>query len=234
QSSFRLDDFFDAFNVEPVSKAFFEDYKKIHRELSDYLLGKENYRKIFETDKVPEAILEKKIRSFASRLMGRLVFLYFLQKKKWLGASNTEYKDGSPTFLYDLFESNTENQDDFYRKHLCPVFFNALNTADRQQDSFILENGKKVCIPFLNGGLFEEGQEPEGHRHIRFPASYFSRLFDFFNSYNFTVYENSPDEHTIAVDPEMLGHIFENLIDYNKDTGAFYTPKEIVQYMTRE
>ncbi|GAB1345621.1 hypothetical protein MASR1M29_22570 [Cloacibacterium normanense] len=240
QSRFRLEDFFEAFNVEPVSKKFFDEYKNLYEHFSDYIFSETLLKKIFEvvdTDldkKKQEEKTAKDIRNFVSRLMGRMVFLYFLQKKNWLGASNTEYKDGSFTFLSDLFFEDKANQNDFYEKYLCPIFFNALNTPDRKNDEFVLENGKTVCIPFLNGGLFEEEQEPKKHREISFPASYFEMLFNFFNGYNFTVYENSPEEHTVAVDPEMLGHIFENLIDYNKDTGTFYTPKEIVQYMTQE
>ena len=240
QSRFRLEDFFEAFNVEPVSKKFFDEYKNLYEHFSDYIFSETQLKKIFEVvdadlDKTKqEEKTAKDIRNFVSRLMGRMVFLYFLQKKNWLGASNTEYKDGSFTFLSDLYFEDKTNQNDFYEKYLCPIFFNALNTPDRKNDEFVLENGKTVCIPFLNGGLFEEEQEPKKHREISFPASYFEMLFNFFNGYNFTVYENSPEEHTVAVDPEMLGHIFENLIDYNKDTGTFYTPKEIVQYMTQE
>lgn len=240
QSRFRLEDFFEAFNVEPVSKKFFEEYKHLYREFSSFIATDSNYLAFFEnseiidnTERNEKAV--KEVRNFVSRLLGRIVFLYFLQKKNWLGASSTEYKDGSTTFLSDLFFNDVENQDDFYNKYLCPIFFEALNT-DRtlKNDEFKLENGKTVCIPFLNGGLFEKEQEPEGHHTIKIPAFQFKMLFDFFNGFNFTVYENSPEEHTVAVDPEMLGHIFENLIDYNKDTGTFYTPKEIVHYMTRE
>lgn len=239
QSRFRLEDFFEAFNVEPVSKKFFEEYKHLYREFSNFIATNSNYLSLFENSeiidnkqKTEKAI--KEVRNFVSRLLGRIVFLYFLQKKNWLGASSTEYKDGSITFLSDLFFNDVENQDDFYNKYLCPIFFEALNTSERKNDEFKLENGKTVCIPFLNGGLFEEEQEPKEHRTIKIPAFQFKMLFDFFNGFNFTVYENSPEEHTVAVDPEMLGHIFENLIDYNKDTGTFYTPKEIVQYMTQE
>ncbi|MFN8363926.1 MAG: hypothetical protein U0T78_00970 [Cloacibacterium normanense] len=57
------------------------------------------------------------------------------------------------------------------------------------------------------------------------PSAIFDKLFDTFNRYNFTIYEDAPDEHTVAVDLEMLGHIFENLLEDNKDKGAFYTPK---------
>ncbi len=235
QSRFRLEDFFEAFNVEPVSKKFFDEYKKLYQDFSDYLLDEDHgYLAIFENQKDPEHKTEKEARNFVSRLMGRIVFLYFLQKKHWLGASNTEYKDGNPHFLSDLFFNDVANHNDFYEKYLCPIFFNALNTPDRKNDEFKLENGQTVSIPFLNGGLFEEEQEPNGHRNIQFRKDLFESLFNFFNGYNFTIYENSPEEHTVAVDPEMLGHIFENLIDYNKDTGTFYTPKEIVQYMTQE
>lgn len=234
QSRFRLEDFFEAFNVEPVSKKFFEEYKQLYREFSNFIVSDKKYLSLFENSNDESVKPEKEIRNFVSRLLGRMVFLYFLQKKNWLGASSTEYKDGSTTFLSDLFFEDEKNQNDFYNKYLCPIFFEALNTADRKNDAFKLENGKTVCIPFLNGGLFEEEQEPNGHRGIKIPAFQFKMLFDFFNGFNFTVYENSPEEHTVAVDPEMLGHIFENLIDYNKDTGTFYTPKEIVQYMTQE
>lgn len=244
QSRFRLEDFFEAFNVEPVSKKFFEEYKSLYKQFSGFLADEKNeYRSIFEAEindfnsKTKEDIakeIDKDIRNFASRLMGRMVFLYFLQKKHWLGASNQQYKDGSSTFLSDLFYNDKESQTNFYQKYLSKIFFEALNTPDRKNEEFTLHDGNTVCIPFLNGGLFEEEQEPKGHRKIQFPDFYFEDLFKFFNGYNFTIYENSPEEHTVAVDPEMLGHIFENLIDYNKDTGTFYTPKEIVQYMTQE
>ncbi|MFV0152010.1 Eco57I restriction-modification methylase domain-containing protein [Empedobacter falsenii] len=234
QSRFRLDDFFEAFNVEPVSKKFFDEYKLIYKDLASYIYEIEEYKKVFTKISSDDEGAKREIRSFVGRLMGRIVFLYFLQKKNWLGASNTEFIDGSTSFLSDLFNKDAEKQNDFYTKYLCPIFFEALNTNRGNSQEFTLENGNTVCIPFLNGGLFEEEQEPLGHRNIKFRKSDFNRIFDFFNSYNFTVYENSPEEHTIAVDPEMLGHIFENLIDYNKETGTFYTPKEIVQYMTRE
>ncbi|MDY3547286.1 Eco57I restriction-modification methylase domain-containing protein [Riemerella anatipestifer] len=233
QSLFRLEDFFEAFNVEPVSKKFFEEYKIHHKEISEFLLDS-NYFTLFEKKNDENHKPEKEVRNFVSRLMGRIVFLYFLQKKNWLGASNTDYLDGNLNFLSDLFFNDTKNQENFYEKYLCPIFFKALNTPDRENDNFLLENGNTVSIPFLNGGLFEEEQEPQGHRTIKFRKDLFENLFKFFNGYNFTIYENSPEEHTVAVDPEMLGHIFENLIDYNKETGTFYTPKEIVQYMTQE
>ncbi|GAL71490.1 SAM-dependent DNA methyltransferase [Jejuia pallidilutea] len=111
------------------------------------------------------------------------------------------------------------------------MFYDTLNQK-RDNDDFEMPDGSIVKIPYLNGGLFEK--ESDKFDHLIFPSELFTDLFEFFNRFNFTIYENSPEEHTVAVDPEMLGHIFENLLEDNKDKGAFYTPKEIVQYMTQE
>jgi len=88
-------------------------------------------------------------------------------------------------------------------------------------------------VPYLNGGLFEP-EKNKATLKIDFPVDYFKELLDFFEQYNFTIDENSPDDHEVGIDPEMLGHIFENLLEDNRDKGAFYTPKEIVQYMCKE
>ncbi|MDO9152194.1 MAG: hypothetical protein Q7U47_00515 [Paludibacter sp.] len=95
-----------------------------------------------------------------------------------------------------------------------------------------IHGSDSLKIPYLNGGLFEE--DDKKHRNLIFPSNLFKNLFDFFNQYNFTIYEDDPNDHTVAVDPEMLGHIFENLLEDNKDKGAYYTPKEIVHYMCQE
>ena len=238
QSLFRLEDFFEAFNVEPVSNNFFKEYKNFYLDFVNYLSSNKICRAIFENEIKEDLKSEEKnekvnkdIRNFVKRLLGRIVFLYFLQKKRWLGASNTNYEDGDINFLFHLFESNKEN---FYANWLSKLFFNTLNTPNRPNESFELTNLNKVCVPFLNGGLFEEHQEPRSHKLLFFPAYLFEELFSFFNGYNFTIYENSPEDHIIAVDPEMLGNIFENLLEDNKDKGTFYTPKEIVHYMTQE
>ena len=92
--------------------------------------------------------------------------------------------------------------------------------------------GEDIKIPYLNGGLFEKDNIDK--LDIDFPYSYFKELMDFFAMYNLTIDENDPDDSEVGIDPEMLGHIFENLLEDNKDKGAFYTPKEIVQYMCRQ
>jgi len=220
-----LDDVKDAFSVEKLSKSFFDEYKKHYELFCEFMVAKPNIRKtIFNGD-------EKAIRDFIKKLLGRIVFLYFIQKKGWMGVpENSNWGQGDPDFLWNLF-NNSRNKGLFYSEYLTRLFFDTLNTP-RPNDNIELIKGEEIKIPFLNGGLFEE--DNKNYRNLIFPAELFENLFRFFNQYNFTIYEDDPNDHTVAVDPEMLGHIFENLLEDNKDKGAYYTPKEIVHYMCQE
>jgi len=243
-----------AFSVEKLSDEFFDEYPLHYQNFCDYL-QESNYRKsVFNITFPADASKQEKdkagkpIRDFVKKLLGRIVFLYFVQKKGWLGASNTNYTDGMHDFIKQLFHQ-TGGNDAFYSNWLTVLFFDTLN-RERPNDDFTMPDGKTVKVPFLNGGLFNK-EEFDEHL-LTFPAKLFHNpdyedtiltaknngfargFLDFLDAFNFTVYEDSPDDHTVAVDPEMLGHIFENLLEDNKDKGAFYTPKEIVHYMCQE
>ena len=166
---------------------------------------------------------EKSVRDYVKKLMGRLVFLQFLQKKGWLGVRNGEWGSGDAEFLQTLYK-NCDDKDHFVDKVLEELF-NELNTEHDVEASHFK-------VPYLNGGLFE--REATDETEFPLPAKYMQQMLDFFASYNFTIDENDPDDAEVGVDPEMLGRIFENLLEDNKDKGAFYTPKEIVTYMCRE
>ena len=119
---------------------------------------------------------------------------------------------------------------------LEPLFFGIFNTESEKRKNLFSQRGWDVSLlnewielPYLNGGLFEEDDVDK--LNVKLPASLFEDLFGFLASYNFTVDENDPDDAEIGVDPEMLGKIFESLLEDNKAKGAFYTPKEIVRYM---
>lgn len=214
----------DAFGVEAMSKAFFDEYRDTHyKNFVNHLIHSNFKKSAFDGD-------EKAIRDFVKKLLGRIVFLYFLQKKGWLGASTLEYNDGDKNFISNFFKEAKQGTD-FYPVWLSKLFFDTLNEK-REEDNFTMPDGSVVKIPYLNGGLFEKDSDKTDF--ITFEPDLFAILFDFFDQYNFTVYEDSPDDHTVAVDPEMLGHIFENLLEDNPKTGTFYTPKQIVQYMTQE
>ncbi len=238
----HLDDIREAFSVEALNKEFFDRYKEIYKELYTYLIKETKYRKQLINKKEEDIVKqEKPIRDFIKLLMGRLVFLNFLQKKNWMGVPVKEQKwdNGDLRFMYHLFE-NCPDKNTFYSKYLRELFYNTLNNPNRKDLIFTIDGNEfplgkefgKVKVPYLNGGLFDRDQTSD--LDIDFPEYLLKNLIYFFDQYNFTIDENDPYEYEIGIDPEMLGHIFENLLEDNRDKGAFYTPKEIVHYMCKE
>jgi len=246
----EVKDTIDAFSVETLTKEFYKKYYFFFLNFCHYIVTynfktttfkQPTVADLFETTECFELTKQQKeqvllpenkpVRDFVKRLLGRIVFLHFLQKKGWLGcpAHTHEWLNGDTDFMQHLFK-NFKDKTRFHSQCLTELFFNTLN-KDRSNNNDIFKlTGTR--IPYLNGGLFE--RDVNGTENIDFPPDYFRDLFEFFEQYNFTIDENSPDEHEVGIDPEMLGHIFENLLEENKDKGAFYTPKEIVQYMCQE
>ena len=222
------DDLTSRFAVEILNKAFFDEYKDQYRKFCKFLNENPEMRRSFQ-DFSDDG---KAIRDYVKKMLGRIVFLYFVQRKGWL--------DGNYRYMSDLFaHAAADVQSDFLDRVLEPMFFGLLNTPKAERIAHAEKNGWDFSlipgwenIPYLNGGLFEQ-DEIDKCKSV-FPKEYFAALFDFFDTYNFTIDENDPDDSEVGIDPEMLGHIFENLLEDNKDKGAFYTPKEIVQYMCRE
>ena len=230
-----------AFSVEALSDEFFDKYREQYADFIQYITGK---RFVKVGSKWEEKMLgepnvalmqafnynEKKIRDYVKKMMGRITFLHFLQRKGWMC--------GDLNYMHNMFE-NSAYKNDYLDSVLEPLFFGILNTKPTEREILFTKYGwdKSLLaewkdIPYLNGGLFERDEEDEPKS--RFPAEYFKRLFQFFSEYNFTIDENDPNDAEVGVDPEMLGKIFENLLEDNKDKGAFYTPKEIVRYMCQE
>ena len=230
-----------AFSVEALSDEFFDKYREQYADFIQYITGK-RFVKVGSKweEKVlgkPNAALmqafdhnEKKIRDYVKKMMGRITFLHFLQRKGWMC--------GDLNYMQNMFE-NSAYKNDYLDSVLEPLFFGILNTKPAEREALFTDYGwdKSLLnewkdIPYLNGGLFERDEEDEPESV--FPAEYFAKLFQFFSEYNFTIDENDPNDAEVGVDPEMLGKIFENLLEDNKDKGAFYTPKEIVRYMCQE
>lgn len=232
-----IKDLIKTFSVEKISNDFFKKYFIHFTLLEEYISDNPDAFSFFKSqvdnnkpNKEQQEDAEKLVRQFVKKLMGRIVFLYFLQKKGWLGVpANEPWGNGEKDFISRLFTSFTD-KNDFYNKCLAPLFFKTLN-KDRKEsnDIFTITNTK---IPYLNGGLFDKDKiEPD---EIKIKPDLFADLFEFFDQYNFTIDENSPDDQDIGIDPEMLGLIFENLLEDNKDKGTFYTPKEVVHFMCKE
>ena len=138
--------------------------------------------------------------------------------------------------MLNIFKNANESQkENFLDDILEGLFADGLDSNRSAQGDLYdtkVEGFRNCRIPYLNGGLFE--REVLDERPCRFPVGYFNDLLTMLSQYNFTIDENDPNDAEVGVDPEMLGRIFENLLEDNKDKGAFYTPKEIVQYMCRE
>ena len=237
-----LADLEEAFNIETVTNEFFEKYKSLTLSL------KEELDNILERDAVvKKEFVEKNIATidFAKKLMGQIVFLYFLQRKGWLGLTNGQrYGDGDRNFLRSLYNKKKPGQN-FFNDRLEYLFYEALSKK-RVTDEY----SRFDCrIPFLNGGLFDPINFYDWEQtDIVIPDELFTNnnktkegdtgdgILDVFDRYNFTVNEAEPLEKEVAVDPEMLGKVFERMLEVKerKSKGAFYTPREIVHYMSQE
>ena len=247
RNSLEIKDIENAFNVEALSKEFFGKYKAQYEAFVNYMVDPTNgMRQHFidtgfdhtgmAADKIRDRE-EKPIRDYVRKLLGRIVFLHFLQKKGWLGVpASKEWGEGDRDFMLNIFKNANERQkENFLDDILEDLFTEGLDRNRSDQGDLYdtkVEGFRNCRIPYLNGGLFERDILDKKPSH--FPASYFNGLLTMLSQYNFTIDENDPNDAEVGVDPEMLGRIFENLLEDNKDKGAFYTPKEIVQYMCRE
>ncbi|KKU59043.1 MAG: hypothetical protein UX81_C0013G0004 [Parcubacteria group bacterium GW2011_GWA2_47_12] len=235
----------EAFNIEKVTKEFFEKYRDL------YLRVKDTLDEVLKNDKEIKADFAGKnidTVDFGKKLLGQIVFLYFLQKKGWFGVKRgEEWGSGSKNFLRELFDKKHGDYKNFFNDTLEPLFYEALRN-DRSHDDHYFSMFK-CKIPFLNGGLFDPINNYDWKEtDIILPNELFSNSYktkegdigtgvlDIFDRYNFTVKEDEPLEKEVAVDPEMLGKVFENLLEVKdrKSKGTYYTPREIVHYMCQE
>ncbi len=232
----------EAFKIETVTKEFFARYKdlfeNVRQELNAIIEQNDKVRLEFESKSI-------NVDDFAKKLLGQIVFLYFLQKKGWFGvARDKNWGDGDKKFLRNLF-GNKKTSQNFFNDLLEPLFYEVL-AKERDFDYYQPFDCK---IPFLNGGLFEPLYDYDWvHKDILLPDEIFSNqiptkdgdagtgILDVFDRYNFTVNEAEPLETEVAVDPEMLGKVFENLLPENErhGKGTYYTPRVIVAYMCQQ
>ena len=206
----------EAFDVEPVTKEFFAEYQRIF----DGAMG--------SVSGFGEGEAEDK-RTFVQTLFNRLTFVYFLSRKGWLRFGNNAY------YLNSLWQDCGKGLGDgnFHRDRLRPLFFSGLNNPDSRD----LTEGLRTVIgdvPFLNGGLFQE-TGLDRRAGITVPDEAIRQvLTGLFDRFNFTVMESTPFDIEVAVDLEMLGKVFEELVTGRHDSGAYYTPRPVVSFMRRE
>jgi len=219
----------EAFSVEKVTKEFYEEYRGLFENLSKDLKKNRSFQIIASKENID-------IENFAKKLLGQIVFLYFLQRKGWLGVPlDKTWGQGDKFFLRTLFEKAKEEKKNFYDNYLEPLFYDTLNNPRREEVDPAYSRYFDCKIPFLNGGLFDPDYDWK-NTIVYLENDIFEDIIGTFNLYNFTVKEDEPLEKEVAVDPEMLGKVFENLLPENlrKGQGTYYTPREIVHYMCQE
>lgn len=208
-----------AFSVERVTENFFEDYKEIFFTL----------RNEFHKQKVPR----KESHEFTLQFLNRIMFIYFVSKKNWLE------RQKFVEWLWNSYKTlGRFSSDEFYEKWLKQVFLKAFNNRSNEIEDLpdVIIRGLSSS-PYLNGGLFRESELDS--LNIKISDKMFQRVFEFFEKYNFTIKEDMPLESEVAVDPQMIGYVYESLANiaeeiYDRnDLGIFYTPKIEVDFMCR-
>ena len=245
-----LDAILQAFSIEAVSKEFYIEIAKLFTELvgGERKLGSKKQKVATDESMLKYPASDDTMRKeFAVRTLGRLVFCWFLKKK--------HSDNGVPLIPKEILSSQALVQTPGYYHHVLePLFFEILNKTKELRHANYRDKAWDT-IPFLNGGLFEAqlgdfyeldpitGLSAQYISILNVPDEWLARLLEVFDRYNFTIDESSPLDIEVAVDPEILGRIFENLLaeinpetgeTARKSTGSFYTPREIVEYMVHE
>lgn len=199
-----------AFSIEKVTKDFYREYA-------------DAFAKVEAVIQQSNTLTKNDLRLFTQTLFNRLMFLRFIEKKGWLTF------DDQTDYLAALYNAGGIGRTSFYTSRLCPLFFEALAIEGKQQSAAVGQ------VPFLNGGLFEKSELDDKVSDIDNAA--FAPILGpdgLFYRYNFTVEESTPLDIEVAVDPEMLGKVFEELVTGRHESGSYYTPRPIVAFMCRE
>ena len=197
-----------AFDVEKVTKRFYDLFKKEHDAFLLFLNG------------IPD---EEMQRWYVSVVLNRLMFIYFIQKKGFL--------DGDLYYLRTkLSLSRQTGVDQYYKAFLCPLFFEGFakpkNERSREMSRLLGD------VPYLNGGIFQKHQIEEHHgEEIQIPDTAFEQLFTFFERYQWHL-DDRPLKDDNEINPDVLGYIFEKYIN-QKQMGAYYTKEDITEYISK-
>ena len=208
----------EAFSIKKVTDKFFDEMKSVFNSIQD---------------KYVHNLKDKeKRRAFTQLLINRLLFLKFLERKGWLFVKDSDSIEDRKDYLNRQRKKNKNlNQWEQFFNHL---FFRGLNRQSVAGNREIPEAMKKIIgyVPFLNGGLFEEADE---YKSVKVDNEAFDLIFDkLLNPYNFTIEENTPFDIEVALNPDLLGYAYEELIAERHGQGAYYTHPTEVGLMCRE
>jgi hypothetical protein len=194
------------FDVEKVTKRFYERFQQEHAVFLKFIKG------------IPNDQLQ---RWYASVMLNRLMFIYFIQKKGFLG--------GEANYLRNKLEAS-KPKDRYFSQFLCPLFFEGFAKKSDERSTDV--NQLLGPVPYLNGGLFLRHQIEEQYgKTIQIPDAAFEKIFDFFEAYQWHLDER-PLRADNEINPDVLGYIFEKYIN-QKQMGAYYTKEDITEYISK-
>lgn len=198
-------------NSERLTKRFYDEFKKQHKAFEGFIEG------------IPD---DNDRRWYASIMLDRLMFCYFIQKKGFL--------DTNKNYLQDKLKQVREHEGDdeffaFYRDFLCQLFHNGLNAPHHDTNDFLLKFGR---IPYLNGGMFDVHFLEHKYSDIQIKDDAFAHLFAFFDQWEWHL-DTRMSSSGRDINPDVLGYIFERFINDRAQMGAYYTQEDITGYIGR-
>ncbi len=213
----------DAFDVEAITRAFYDEYKALFD--------------ILQTDLAIQTKDRVWAHDYVLQFLNRCMFMYFVQRKCWLNNDSDFMR-----IFWDSYRRSDQPEDSFVEKWLNLMFFEAFNNKFHGGNRHFPKNISDALqlAPYLNGGLFEENDLDSKYlRRFTFADTRFSQVLTFLERYNFTISEDTPLDQEVAVDAEMLGKVYESLVNVSEeadergDAGIFYTPRTEIDMMCR-
>ncbi|HPB31147.1 MAG TPA: Eco57I restriction-modification methylase domain-containing protein, partial [Candidatus Sumerlaeota bacterium] len=214
----------EAFDVEAVTRSFYNDYRQVFDALQNDLASQSG-DPVWAHD-------------YSLQFLNRCMFIYFIQRKRWLANDRDFFLN-----FWKSYQKSSHKPDTFFELWMKALFFQAFNNGTIEDNAsmppHILEALRNA--PYLNGGLFAQNELDTlfNRRHAVIIDERFKKTIEFLEAYNFTVSEDTPLDQEVAVDAEMLGKVYESLVNVSADTdergdaGIFYTPRTEIDLMCR-
>ena len=225
-----IDNIKDAFSVDKVTNKFFEEFREVFEKTKqEFEKSNKNTACLWLKDRYSDEDYKEQLNKFTFTFLGRIIFLYFLLRKGWI--------ENKKDYIRKIVEDKSIST--LYINIFQPLFFDVFAKKESERPAEIKK--QYADTPYLNGGLFERSDLESSMEKVGIMIL-FSDLFirniilNYFEAYNFTIDENSPDDQEVSIDPEMLGKVFENTLaeEEMEKKGTFYTPREVVHFMVKE
>ena len=229
KNKLSISDVANVFSLNKLKFDFYDGSQNIYNKFCDYVLANRSNHDLFDVSFV--SFSQKDIRKYISILFARILFVFFIQRTKWLGQSenSSANQSGDPHFIQTLFDKAGIEQHNFLNIVLMPLFEALSDKRDGDLYNSHVDEIGCVKVPYFDLALF---QHEENFKAI-FPKDYFRELIDFFSNYNYYLDESDPNNAILGIDPSIFALIFEFSLENNSKFGVYYTPHHVVRSMCK-